>query len=157
MTELKYLPTSGIFGSLSMQRFIFRKYYQRVFESGCRSSHTQQRMNVPIARIFTDTWYCQHFSVILVQVSWPFTVVFICIFLMSNDVVQFFMSFLASWVSFCEIPSQIFCPFFFRYIASFILFMEVSYISFMRLFPYDTCLFSFCSCFLTLLRVFLMK
>ena len=40
---------------------------------------------------------------------------------MNDDVVQLFMSFLASWLSFYEIPSQIFCPFFFRYIVSFIL------------------------------------
>ena len=45
---------------------------------------------------------------------------------MNNDVVQLFMSFLASWLSFCEIPSQIFCLFFFRYIVSFILLIHGS-------------------------------
>ena len=38
--SLRHLPRNGILGSLSMCKSIFRRYYQRVFESGCRSLHT---------------------------------------------------------------------------------------------------------------------
>ena len=100
-----YVPRSGSAGSYGNSMFNFLRSCQTVFYSNCIIFHSyQQYMGVTIS---PHSCQCLLFSVfliiaILVGAKWYVIVIFICIFLMTDDVDHLFMWFLAICISSLE-------------------------------------------------------
>ena len=102
-----YMPRSGMAGSWGNIVSSFLRNFQTDFQCGCTSleSH-QQRGDVPLSphprqhMLFSEFL----FIAILTGVSWNLRVVWIWIYLMTNDVQNFLRSFSAIWSSSGEKP-----------------------------------------------------
>lgn len=94
------ISSSGIWGPYDNFMFTLLMNYQPIFQSGCKILCSQQCMRIPVSHIIANICQCLFLIItILVSLKSYFTVVFICISIMANNVQNRFKCFLANCIS----------------------------------------------------------
>ena len=110
----RYIPSSGIAGSLGSSTCSFLRGLHAVFHSGCTSLHSHQQCSgIPVS-----PHPRQHLSfvvfmmtAVLTGVGWYVIVVAICVSLMINDAEHLFLCLLAiHYIFFGNMSVHVFCP-----------------------------------------------
>ena len=106
------VTTSGVIGSCGIPIFNFLRNFSTVFSNGCDNSHfCKQCTRVPFSPHLSQNMLSSVFLVMafLTNTRWYFTVVVICIFLMTCNVGHLFMCFGLFYVFFWEVSICVLC------------------------------------------------